>query len=204
MDYAGRRKLQAKQTEQSILQAALTLSREKSFDKVSVRDICRAAGITTGAFYHHFKSKEELLSKGFAPLDSHMEHALAGHEGDPPEQRLWTILWVYAQFIERQGWELVSRYYQRRLASPNVLSMDPSRYTLQAMLQCLQEAQKTGLLSQKQSPEWVADFLFRHFRGMVIDWIIHRGTYPLWPKLEQDYLLFHQLFRAAPICGTQN
>mgnify|MGYP000591609320 CR=1 FL=1 len=50
MDYRQRRKEQAQQTEQAILQAAMELARENSFDKVSVRDICQRAGITTGAF----------------------------------------------------------------------------------------------------------------------------------------------------------
>ena len=68
MDYRQRRKEQAQQTEQAILQAAMELARENSFDKVSVRDICQRAGITTGAFYHHFRSKEDLLSRGFSPL----------------------------------------------------------------------------------------------------------------------------------------
>ncbi|HIR84065.1 MAG TPA: TetR/AcrR family transcriptional regulator, partial [Candidatus Galloscillospira excrementavium] len=40
-DYHERRKEQARQTEQAILRSALELSRVKSFDKVSIRDICR-------------------------------------------------------------------------------------------------------------------------------------------------------------------
>ena len=62
------------------------------------------------------------------------------------------------------------------------------------MLDCLREAEEQGLLAGGQSAEWVADFLFRHFRGMVIDWILHRGSYPLLPKLEQDYLFFERIF----------
>ena len=54
MDYAQRRKLQGKETERRILNAALDLMRDRGFDKVSIRDICKEAGITTGAFYHHF------------------------------------------------------------------------------------------------------------------------------------------------------
>ena len=37
MEYQQRRREQARQTEQAILQAAMELSRQKSFDKVSVR-----------------------------------------------------------------------------------------------------------------------------------------------------------------------
>jgi len=194
MDYNQRRREQARQTEQAILRAAMELSRESSFDKVSVRDICRRAGITTGAFYHHFAAKEDLLTRGFAPLDSYMEEALKGREGEPPLERLRLILSTYAQFIETQGPELVARYYQRRLTDPSAASMDPTRYTLRAMLDCLRETAEQGMLAEGESAEWLADFLFRHFRGTVVDWIIHRGGYPLWPKLEQDYLLFTRIF----------
>ena len=193
-DYHERRKEQARQTEQAILRSALELSRVKSFDKVSIRDICRRAGITTGAFYHHFASKEDLLSRGFSPLDTYMEEALRGHEDEPPVDRLWRILSAYAHFTEEQGTELVARYYARRLSTPSAASMDPTRFTLRAMLDCLREAEEQGLLAGGQSAEWVADFLFRHFRGVAIDWILHRGSYPLLPKLEQDYLFFERIF----------
>ena len=157
MDYRQRRKEQAQQTEQAILQAAMELARENSFDKVSVRDICQRAGITTGAFYHHFRSKEDLLSRGFSPLDRHMEEALSGHETDAPPQRLWLILSTYASFIEAQGWELVARYYQRRLDAPDdASSMDPTRYTLRAMLDCLRQAEEEGSLLPGWSVEWTA------------------------------------------------
>ena len=43
--------------------------------------------------------------------------------------------------------------------------------------------------------EWTADFFFRHFRGVVVDWVLHRGSYPLLPKLEQDYTLFQEIFQ---------
>ena len=195
MDYTARRKQQAHQTEQAILHAAMELSRRDRFDKVSVRDICREAGITTGAFYHHFKSKEEMLLRGFAPLDRYMEEALSGCQEEPPIQRLWRILSTYASFMENMGWELVARYYQQRMSVPDARSIDASRYTLRAMLACLREIQREGALPSGQSPEWVADFLFRHFRGVVIDWIIHQGSYPLLPKLEQDYLFFQGTIR---------
>ena len=90
--YKERRRRQGQHTEECILQAALTLMRERGFDQVSVRDICAHAGITTGAFYHHFRSKDELLERGFAPLDQYMERQISGHENDPFPQRLSRIL----------------------------------------------------------------------------------------------------------------
>ena len=193
MDYAQRRKLQGKETERRILNAALDLMRDRGFDKVSIRDICKEAGITTGAFYHHFSSKEALLESGFAPLDDYMAGALAGHEEEPPDLRLWRILSAYAKFMEQSG-ELIGRYYQRRIAEPGTRSMDATRYTLRAMLDCFRQAEGEGLLRPEHPPEWVADLCFRHFRGVVIDWALHQYSYPLLPKMQEDYKLFATLF----------
>ena len=43
-----------------ILDAALRIMRQKGYGATSVDDLCRDAGVTKGAFFHHFKSKEEL------------------------------------------------------------------------------------------------------------------------------------------------
>ena len=110
MEYAQRRKLQSEATARRILHTALELMRSQGFDQVSVRDICKAAGITTGAFYHHFPSKDALLEYGFAPLDDSVAAAMAGHEAEPPERRLWRLLSAYAEFMEDSR-ELIGRYY---------------------------------------------------------------------------------------------
>jgi TetR/AcrR family transcriptional repressor of nem operon len=43
-----------------LLDAAVLVIREKGYCGTSVDDLCAAAGVTKGAFFHHFKSKEEL------------------------------------------------------------------------------------------------------------------------------------------------
>jgi len=43
-----------------LLEAGLKLVRMKGFAATSVEDICREAGLTKGAYFHHFASKEQL------------------------------------------------------------------------------------------------------------------------------------------------
>jgi TetR/AcrR family transcriptional repressor of nem operon len=50
-----------------ILREAGRLFRRRGFDSVTVADVMQAAGLTHGAFYGHFKSKDDLIA-----------HALAG------------------------------------------------------------------------------------------------------------------------------
>lgn len=45
---------------QKLLDAALALIREKGFASTTVDDLCKRAGVTKGAFFHYFKSKEEV------------------------------------------------------------------------------------------------------------------------------------------------
>jgi len=45
---------------QKLLDAALSLIREKGYSSTSVDDLCTEAGVTKGAFFHHFKSKDAL------------------------------------------------------------------------------------------------------------------------------------------------
>jgi TetR/AcrR family transcriptional regulator, transcriptional repressor for nem operon len=43
-----------------LLDAALHVIRAKGYSATRVEDICEAAGLTKGSFFHHFSSKEEL------------------------------------------------------------------------------------------------------------------------------------------------
>ena len=43
-----------------LLDASLSLIREKGYAAMRVDELCERAGVTKGAFFHHFKSKSEL------------------------------------------------------------------------------------------------------------------------------------------------
>ena len=43
-----------------LLDAAVQVIRAQGYSATTVDDICRAAGLTKGAFFHHFRSKEDL------------------------------------------------------------------------------------------------------------------------------------------------
>lgn len=48
-------------TKQKILQTAMRLFAEKGMEHVNVEDVVKEVGVTRGAFYHYFKSREELI-----------------------------------------------------------------------------------------------------------------------------------------------
>lgn len=50
-------------TRDHILQVACRLFLQKNYDGVSIQDITKAVGMTKGALYHHFASKEQLFEE---------------------------------------------------------------------------------------------------------------------------------------------
>jgi len=56
-------------SKKKILGAALQVIRAKGYSATRVEDVCEAAGLTKGSFFHHFKSKEDLAVEAAAFWD---------------------------------------------------------------------------------------------------------------------------------------
>jgi TetR/AcrR family transcriptional repressor of nem operon len=66
-----------------LLEAGVKLIREQGFSATSVDELCRTAGVTKGAFFHHFVSKEAL---GVALADYWSSSTGAFFDGAPYHQ----------------------------------------------------------------------------------------------------------------------
>lgn len=76
-----------KQTEQKLIESGKEEFLKKGYAKANLRDICKAAGVTTGAFYFSFENKEALLGAILEPVIAEYERmcsTLAKREEDDP------------------------------------------------------------------------------------------------------------------------
>ncbi|MDB5381772.1 MAG: TetR family transcriptional regulator [Rhodospirillales bacterium] len=74
-----------------LLQAALRLIRESGYSATSVDALCAAAGVTKGAFFHHFPSKEALgvaAAKHWAEMTGALFAAAPYHRHADPLARV--------------------------------------------------------------------------------------------------------------------
>ncbi|MCL1882880.1 MAG: TetR/AcrR family transcriptional regulator [Defluviitaleaceae bacterium] len=51
----------SEKTKEEIIQTAVRLFREKGWNSVNIEDVVKELGVTRGAFYHYFKSREDLV-----------------------------------------------------------------------------------------------------------------------------------------------
>lgn len=88
-----------------LLATASMLLHERGYTAVSVADICNAAGLKKGSFYHFFRSKHALV---LATLDRFAEHQELGMQaamaGDRPirEQLVGMVTSMYAGYVRAQ------------------------------------------------------------------------------------------------------
>lgn len=76
-----------KQTEQKLIKSGKEEFLEKGYAKANLRDICKSAGVTTGAFYFSFENKEALLAAILDPIITDYERmcsVLAKTEEEDP------------------------------------------------------------------------------------------------------------------------
>jgi AcrR family transcriptional regulator len=59
----------AEETRSRILDAALTLFRERGFERATMRDIATEAGVATGAAYYYYRTKEDLVMAFYLRTD---------------------------------------------------------------------------------------------------------------------------------------
>ncbi|MGO4377253.1 TetR/AcrR family transcriptional regulator [Pseudoduganella sp. RAF19] len=72
-------KEKAAENRQALIQAASRLFKEKGIDGVGVAEISKAAGLTHGALYAHFSSKDELAAEALGYSAANARERLANH-----------------------------------------------------------------------------------------------------------------------------
>lgn len=79
--------MRAEETRDRLLQAAAACFAEHGYEATGTAEICRRAGVSKGAFYHHFASKQalflELLNRWLAGLDAQLSAARAAARSVP-------------------------------------------------------------------------------------------------------------------------
>lgn len=70
------RQKRAIQTKNLIIKTAITIFSEKGYHNTSSNEISKAAGVSIGAFYSHFKDKKQLFIEAIEYFSSQMEEGI--------------------------------------------------------------------------------------------------------------------------------
>jgi AcrR family transcriptional regulator len=97
----------------SLLSSAGTLFLKKNYADVTMEDIAEAAGVTKGAAYHHFASKEtlyvEMMQSALKEKQELFQAAIAGPGTCRERLRRLTAIFLELPYEEREVMKLVRR-----------------------------------------------------------------------------------------------
>jgi len=167
--------MRRERTRARILEAALRLFQEKGIAETSMSDIERAAGVSKGALYFHFDSKEALVLAALAKAREDFTRFLkeAFSQG-PPRCALRRFLdMVYRRLAEEEfrngclfgntAMEVAGREGPVR----DLLERTFEEWK-EALAQVLGEARRRGCLSGEVPPEDLALFLISALEGAIL------------------------------------
>jgi len=96
------RRVKHGQAKEALLGAAVDVIRAQGLHATTVDDLCEAAGVTKGAFFHHFASKEELAvaaADHWSETTGALFAAAPYHDHDDPADRVFAYLDFRASLI---------------------------------------------------------------------------------------------------------
>ena len=176
------RKQQALETKTRIYQTALSLMEKKNYQSITIEEISKSAGVSVGAFYHYFKSKNDIFFEIYQEADRYFEEYVAmelkAASGQP---RILEYFAHYAEYCQRVGLDTVKSLYN----PDNKLFIRYDRFMLQLLKQVVNEAQTEQLLTVDLSAQQITEYLLIAARGVVCDWCLHDGLYDLSDMMQQ-------------------
>ena len=114
-------------TRERILEAATALFAEQDFRRVTVRAICRAAGVNVAAVNYHFGDKaalyREVVQSALDAMRGTTDESRRLGEGRPPEEQLAIFVRTFVRRLleaGERGHPRIHRLFQRETTEPSV------------------------------------------------------------------------------------
>lgn len=175
-DSVTKRQDKALETKNRIYTAAIELMDRKGFENITIAGISRKAGVSVGAFYHYFKSKNDILAEIFRKADEFFSNLMiAGLKQASIPEQIVEYFDHYAKFNVASGVDLT-----QQLFSPKIkFFVKIGRPMLTLLQDLIRKGQEKGEIRADAEPEELTTFLFIMARGVVFDWSLHDGRYDL-------------------------
>jgi TetR/AcrR family transcriptional repressor of nem operon len=161
-----------------ILRSAARLFVERSYHAVGVDELCAAADVRKGSFYHYFGSKSELAK---AVIDLHAQafaERLESREEDSPAEKLHAVPDAIGRIqtgLESQFGRVVGCPFGNLAAELATTDEDVRAHlalrlaTMEAGLaDVCREAAEQGVLRDGTDPEALAHALFAQYQGVIL------------------------------------
>jgi TetR/AcrR family fatty acid metabolism transcriptional regulator len=180
-------------TRSRIIGAATGVFAELGYQKATMSEISRIAGLSEAAIYEYFQGKEDLLltipNEWVSEAVIELEEQLFGIKGAVNQLR--KFLWWYLRYIEREP--LIAKVVFLFLKG-NRSFIDTAVYTnvktfYGRLLKIFEEGRDSGELKQDLNPYIARSIFLGVIEHMVIRWLLKDMSYSLFENLDHTFEL---------------
>lgn len=175
---------------EKIIDAAWELFQEVGYENATVNDIIKKSGTSRGAFYHHFRAKEDLLFQMAWYFDQGYEGWL---ENQPQDQNPITTLYKFLIFtlesVENSKYKdfLSQLYGYEVMTDGDRPIIDEQRLYFKTLLSLCADARNKKLISEEWSEYTLARTLAGLGRGLTYNWLLEKCRYSLTRTAERVF-----------------
>lgn len=172
----SKQQLKSMETKARIFNAAKRILKKSGYEQLSIKNICEEAGVSNGSFYHHFKTKDDLLSYYIEEQPS-IDPDLLDLPSSKEEARE-TIVYVYLNYVRycrELGVEFMANYYTPKNQSLNPLIRTERPYPIITVHNYLQKCIDAGIITLSDSLEHITTDIRMIVIGNVFEWCLKNG-----------------------------
>lgn len=172
----SRQQQKSKETKERIFRAAKQILQKKGYEELSIKNICEEAGVSNGSFYHHFKSKDDLLSYYIEEQPS-IDPELLDLPGNAAEAKN-AVIEVYLNYVDycRQlGVEFMSGYYDTKNQALNPAIRSDRPYPIVTVQCYIEKAIEAGVIRLNVGLEEFTTDIRMIVIGNVFEWCLRNG-----------------------------
>ena len=172
----SKQQLKSKETKKRIFQAAKTILQRSGYEALSIKNICEEAGVSNGSFYHHFKTKDDLLSYYIEAQPTINPELLDLPQNKEDAKRAIVEVYLnYVSYCKELGVEFMAGYYtpHNQALNPDIRTERP--YPIVTVQKYLEKAVNANAISLKLSIQEVVTDIRMLVIGNVFEWSMRNG-----------------------------
>lgn len=172
----SKQQLKSKETKERIFRAAKKIIQKNGYEELSIKNICEEAGVSNGSFYHHFKTKDDLLSYYIEDQPS-INPDLLDVPRNASEAKI-AIIHVYlnyAGYCRELGVEFLSGYYDTKNQALNPTIRTERPYPIVTVQTYVERALKAGIITMDVGIEDFTTDIRMIVIGNVFEWCLREG-----------------------------
>lgn len=176
MEKLSRQQQKSKETKERIFQAAKRILQKKGYEELSIKNICEEAGVSNGSFYHHFKTKDDLLSYYIEDQPQVNPDLLElPHDIEEAKQTIIKVYLNYVAYCEELGVEFMTGYYDPKNQALNPVIRTERPYPIVTVQTYVERAIAEGILTLNVTLEEFTTDIRMIVIGNVFEWCLRKG-----------------------------